>query len=56
LQNVTQWADSTIPEAAANIFEALIGAIFFDSNYSLKVVWDVNVIDLLLRQYTGKSI
>ncbi len=45
LQNVTQHDD---------VFEALIGAIFFDSNYSLEVVWDV--IDRLVRQYTGKSI
>ncbi len=45
LQNVTQQAD---------VFEALIAAIFFDSNYSLSVVW--NVIDRLVRQYTGKSI
>ncbi len=45
LQNVTQHDD---------VFEALIGAIFFDSSCSLKVVWDV--IDRLVRQYTGKSI
>jgi dsRNA-specific ribonuclease len=44
LQNITQRAD---------VLEALIGAIFFDSGYSLTVVWDV--IDRLVRQYTGKT-
>ena len=45
LQNVNKKSDK---------LEALIGAVFFDSDYSLKAVWDV--INLLLRQYTGKSI
>jgi dsRNA-specific ribonuclease len=45
LQNVTQRDD---------VFEALIGAIFFDSGYSLTIVWDV--IDRLVRRYTSKLI
>lgn len=51
LQNIEQWADPTAPKALADVFEALIGAIFLDSGYCLKTVW--NIIEPLLRQYLG---
>jgi hypothetical protein len=34
------------------VFEALVGAIFLDSGYSLDIVWEV--IEPLLRQYISK--
>ncbi len=41
LQNIDRRADSKVPKALACVFDGLIGAILFDSNYSLKAVWDV---------------
>jgi len=37
----------------AGVLEALLGAIFLDSDYSLKIVWDVH---LLLQKSIGKSL
>lgn len=54
LQAMDPWADSTAPKMLADVFEALIGAIFVDSNYSLSRVWQV--IEPLLREYIGKII
>jgi dsRNA-specific ribonuclease len=48
------WADSTAPKMLADVFEALVGAIFVDSNYSLSRVWQV--IEPLLQQYIGEII
>ncbi|CAF3801087.1 unnamed protein product [Rotaria sp. Silwood1] len=50
-KNLDQWADSTAPKALADVFEALVGAIFFDSGNSLETVWQV--IEPLLRKYLG---
>ncbi|CAF2107810.1 unnamed protein product [Rotaria magnacalcarata] len=52
--DIDQWADSTAPKALADVFEALVGAIFLDSEKCLKTVW--NVIEPLLRQYIDRSI
>ncbi|CAF3595254.1 unnamed protein product [Rotaria sordida] len=40
-QNIYQRTDSTTPKILADVFEALIAAIFFDSNNSLEIVWKV---------------
>ncbi|CAF3752172.1 unnamed protein product [Rotaria sp. Silwood1] len=53
-KNLDQWADSTAPKALADVFEALVGAIFFDSGNSLETVWQV--IEPLLRKYLDRSI
>ncbi|CAM4964802.1 unnamed protein product, partial [Rotaria socialis] len=54
LPDIDAWADSTAPKALADVFEALIGAIFLDSGYSLETVW--TIIEPLLRQYITRSI
>ncbi|CAF4933691.1 unnamed protein product, partial [Rotaria sp. Silwood1] len=36
-KDLDQWADSTAPKALADVFEALVGAIFLDSGNSLDV-------------------
>jgi dsRNA-specific ribonuclease len=53
-KNTDQWANSSAPEFVAEVFDALVGAVFFDSNFSLKIVWDV--IYPLLRSYIGMLI
>ncbi len=53
LKDLDQWADTTAPKALADVFEALIGAIFLDSGHSLEVVW--RVLEPLLRHYLGKN-
>ncbi|CAF2739925.1 unnamed protein product [Rotaria sp. Silwood2] len=53
-KDIDQWADSTAPKALADVFEALIGAIFLDSGYCLETVW--KIIEPLLRQYINRSI
>ncbi|CAF3207657.1 unnamed protein product [Rotaria sp. Silwood2] len=53
-KDIDQWADSTAPKALADVFEALVGAIFLDSNKCLQTVW--NVIKPLLQQYIDRSI
>ncbi|CAF4379862.1 unnamed protein product [Rotaria sp. Silwood2] len=53
-KDLDQWADSTAPKALADVFEALVGAIFLDSGNSLAVVW--RVIEPLLRKYLDQSI
>ncbi|CAF1273759.1 unnamed protein product [Rotaria sordida] len=53
-KDIDQWADSTAPKALADVFEALIGAIFLDSGYCLETVW--KIIEPLLRQYIDRSI
>ncbi|CAF4445734.1 unnamed protein product, partial [Adineta steineri] len=52
--DIAQWADSTAPKALADVFEALVGAIFLDAEKCLKTVWEV--IQPLLQQYIGTSI
>jgi dsRNA-specific ribonuclease len=54
LQNIKQWDDLIIPPAVANVFEALTAAIFLDSDYSLKTVWDI--IGPLFQLYGRKLI
>ncbi|CAM4788781.1 unnamed protein product [Rotaria magnacalcarata] len=54
LPDIDAWADSTAPKALADVLEALIGAIFLDSGYSLETVW--TIIEPLLRQYITRSI
>ncbi|UJR09291.1 hypothetical protein I4U23_013534 [Adineta vaga] len=49
-----QWADSTAPKALADVFEALVGAIFLDSDKCLETVWQT--IEPLLREYIKRSI
>ncbi|CAF1560190.1 unnamed protein product, partial [Didymodactylos carnosus] len=39
--NISSYADSRAPKAFANVFEAIVGAIFFDSGNSLQIVWNV---------------
>ncbi|CAF4312506.1 unnamed protein product [Rotaria sp. Silwood2] len=53
-KDIDQWADSTAPKALADVFEALIGAIFLDSGYCLETVW--KIIEPLLRQYISTLI
>ncbi|CAF3158650.1 unnamed protein product [Rotaria sp. Silwood2] len=53
-KNLDRWADSTAPKALADVFEALVGAIFIDSGNSLETVWQV--IEPLLRKYLDRSI
>jgi dsRNA-specific ribonuclease len=53
-QNINNANDSKKLQAAANVFEALIAAIFLDSDYSLKTVWDV--IGPLFQRYGRKLI
>ncbi|CAF1375740.1 unnamed protein product [Rotaria sordida] len=53
-KDIDQWADSTAPKALADVFEALVGAIFLDSKKCLQTVW--NVIEPLLQQYINRSI
>ncbi|CAF0889921.1 unnamed protein product [Didymodactylos carnosus] len=53
-EDLTMWADSTAPKTLADVFEALVGAIFLDSNSSLKVVWDV--FEPILKKYIENSI
>ncbi|UJR36873.1 hypothetical protein I4U23_029586 [Adineta vaga] len=53
-QDIYEWADSTAPKPLADVFEALVGAIFIDCGYSLDTVW--KVIEPLLRQYIDQSI
>ncbi|CAF1172745.1 unnamed protein product [Adineta ricciae] len=52
--DINQWADSTAPKALADVFEALVGAIFLDSGYCLATVWQA--IEPLLREYIRRSI
>ena len=52
-QNLDQWANTTAPKALADVFEALVGAVFLDSDNSLDVVW--KMIEPLLRNYIGIS-
>ncbi|CAF1053013.1 unnamed protein product [Adineta ricciae] len=49
-----QWADSTAPKPLADVFEAMVGAIFLDCGYSLEIVW--RVIEPLLRHFIDQSI
>ncbi|CAF3562121.1 unnamed protein product [Rotaria sp. Silwood1] len=53
-KDIDQWADSTAPKALADVFEALVGAIFLDSGKCLQTVW--NVIEPLLQNYIDRSI
>ncbi|CAF1271794.1 unnamed protein product [Adineta steineri] len=53
-KDVDQWANTTAPKALADVFEALVGAIFLDSNNSLEVVW--NVFEPLLHNYINQTI
>ncbi|CAF1244053.1 unnamed protein product [Rotaria sordida] len=53
-KDLDQWADSTAPKALADVFEALVGAIFLDSGNSLDVVW--RVVEPLLGKYLDQSI
>ncbi|CAF2139709.1 unnamed protein product [Rotaria magnacalcarata] len=53
-KDLDQWADSTAPKALADVFEALVGAIFLDSGNCLETVW--RVIEPLLRKYIDQSI
>ncbi|CAF4697295.1 unnamed protein product [Rotaria sp. Silwood1] len=53
-KDIDKWADSTAPKALADVFEALIGAIFLDSGYCLDTVW--KIIEPLLRQYINASV
>ena len=53
IQNLDQWANTTAPKALADVFEALVGAVFLDSDNSLDVVW--KMIEPLLRNYIGIS-
>ena len=46
---IDHWADSTAPKALADVFEALVGAMFLDSGYSLPIVW--KFIESLLGDY-----
>jgi dsRNA-specific ribonuclease len=54
LQNINQSDNLIIPQAVADVFGALIAAIFFDSDYSLKTVWDI--IEPLFQRYGRKLI
>ncbi|CAF2152130.1 unnamed protein product [Rotaria magnacalcarata] len=54
IYDLDQWADSTAPKALADVFEALVGAIFLDSGNCLATVW--RVIEPLLRKYIDQSI
>jgi dsRNA-specific ribonuclease len=47
-------SNSTAPKILADVFEALIAAIFFDSNNSLEIVW--KVIEPFLGQFLGRKI
>ncbi|CAF2549991.1 unnamed protein product [Rotaria sp. Silwood2] len=40
-ENISQWTDTTAPKILADVFEALIAAIFFDSGNSLEIVWKI---------------
>ncbi|CAF1193375.1 unnamed protein product, partial [Adineta steineri] len=53
-KDIDKWADLTAPKTFADVFEALVGAIFLDSGYSLNTVW--NIIEPLLRQYINQSV
>ncbi|CAF1126055.1 unnamed protein product [Adineta steineri] len=53
-KDLDQWADTTAPKALADVFEALVGAVFLDSGNSLQTVW--NVFEPLLRNYIDRSI
>ncbi|CAF1330162.1 unnamed protein product [Adineta steineri] len=54
MADLDQWADTTAPKALADVFEALVGAVFLDSGNSLQTVWDV--FEPLLRNYIDRSI
>ena len=53
-EDIDRWADPTAPKALADVFEALVGAIFLDSGYSLEAVW--KIIEPLLRTYISMII
>ncbi|CAF3393836.1 unnamed protein product [Rotaria socialis] len=53
-KDLDQWADSTAPKALADVFEALVGAIFLDAGNCLETVW--RVVEPLLRKYIDQSI
>ncbi|CAF1034570.1 unnamed protein product [Rotaria sp. Silwood1] len=53
-KDIDRWADSTAPKALADVFEALMGAIFLDSGNCLDTVWQV--VEPLLRRYIGMFI
>ena len=50
-QNVHQQNNLIVPSAVLDVFDALIGSIFLDSNYSLRIVWDV--FNYLFGQHFG---
>lgn len=52
IQDIDQWADSTAPKALADVFEALVGAIFLDTGKCLDTVW--KVVHHFLQHYLGK--
>ncbi|CAF1327083.1 unnamed protein product [Didymodactylos carnosus] len=51
--NISSYADSRAPKALADVFEAIVGAIFFDSGNSLQIVW--NVFEPFFRNYIERS-
>ncbi|CAF4362164.1 unnamed protein product [Rotaria sp. Silwood2] len=53
-KDLDRWANSTAPKALADVFEALVGAIFLDSGNCLETVW--RVVEPLLRKYLDRSI
>ncbi|CAF1182266.1 unnamed protein product [Adineta steineri] len=53
-KDIDKWADLTAPKTFADVFEALVGAIFLDSGYCLDTVW--KIIEPLLRQYINQSV
>ncbi|CAF3242033.1 unnamed protein product [Rotaria sp. Silwood2] len=53
-KDLDRWANSTAPKALADVFEALVGAIFLDSGNSLETVW--RVVEPLLRKYLDRTI
>ncbi|CAF4363360.1 unnamed protein product [Rotaria sp. Silwood2] len=53
-KDLDRWANSTAPKALADVFEALVGAIFLDSGNCLETVW--RVVEPLLRKYLGMVI
>ncbi|CAF1083057.1 unnamed protein product, partial [Didymodactylos carnosus] len=53
-KDIAAYADATAPKALADVFEAIVGAIFLDSQNSLQTVW--RVIEPFMRNYIEKSI
>jgi len=53
-QDIHQWTNSTAPKILADVFEALIAAIFFDANNSLEILW--KVIEPFLGQFMSMKI